>query len=68
MNLGPQMAKIKVDKEKSILGFKKYQQMPLKYVKTKTTKIGVRDVLNLAKRAQDPKFHESGTFDGWGKQ
>ena len=66
MNLVPQMAKIRMDKENPILA-QKAQKMPLESVKMKNSKIGLRHVLSWTKRVQDPKFHASRTFDGLGK-
>ena len=55
MNLGTQMAKIKMDKEK-------HEKSPLEFLKRKHLNIGLRHVLSWTKRNQDPKFHENGGF------
>ena len=66
MNLGPQIAKSRVNKEKPIFAHKKNpRKMPLESI-NKNKKIGIRHVLSWAKRAQDPKFHGSGTFSDFG--
>ena len=42
--------------------------MPIESVKIKISKIGLRHVLSWPKLGLEPKFHDPGTFDGFGKQ
>ena len=66
MNLGPQMAKIRVDNRKGV-NFLHWTIWgpPLKI---KIPKIGFRHVLSWPKLGLESKFHESGTFGGFGKR
>ena len=41
--------------------------MPLEFVKKENLKIGPLQVLSWPKRRLEPKFHEAGTFRGFGK-
>merc|ERR1712102_143399 len=64
--VGPQMAKIRVDNRKGV-NFLHWTIWgpPLKI---KISKIGLRHVLRWLKSGLEPKFHESGTFGGFGKR
>ena len=42
--------------------------MPLESVKMKNSKIGIRHVLSWPKVGLEPKFHDPGTFGGFGKR
>ena len=42
--------------------------MPIESVKIKVSKIGLRHVLSWPKLGMEPKFHEPGTFGGFGKR
>ena len=42
--------------------------MPLESVKMKNSKIGLRHVLSWPKLGLEPKFHDPGTFGGFGKR
>ena len=61
MNLGPQLAKIRVDKEKLILAQNAWK-MPLESIK-----IGLRHVPTRSKWHLEPKFHEARTFGDFRK-
>ena len=66
MHLGPQMAKIRVETEKgSIFNTGPYGDPPLKI---KISKIGLRHVLSWLKLGLTAKFHDAGTFGGFGKR
>ena len=66
MYLGPQMAKIRMENRKwSIFNTGPYGDPPLKI---KISKIGLRHVLSWPKLGLEPKFHESGTFGGFGNR
>ena len=66
MYLGPQMAKIMVDNRKGV-NFLHWTIWgpPLKI---KISKIGLRLALSWAKLGLEPKFHDPGTFGGFGKR
>ena len=60
------MAKIRMDNPKgSIFNTGPYGEPPLK---NKILKIGLRSDLSWPKLGLEPKFHESGTFGGFGKR
>ena len=42
--------------------------MPIESVKIKISKIGLRHVLSWPKLGLEPKFHDPGTFGGFGKR
>ena len=42
--------------------------MPIESVKIKISKIGLRHVLSWPKVGLEPKFHDPGTFGGFGKR
>ena len=42
--------------------------MPTESVKIKISKIGLRHVLSWSKLGLEPKFHDIGTFGGFGKR
>ena len=42
--------------------------MPLESVKMKNSKIGLRHVLSWPKLGLKPKFHDPGSFGGFGKR
>ena len=42
--------------------------MPIESVNIKISKIGLRHVLSWPKLGLEPKFHEPGTFCGFGKR
>ena len=66
MYLGPQMAKIRMDNPKgSIFNTGPYGKPPLKI---KKMKIGLRCDLSWPKLSLAPKFHDPGTFGGFGKR
>ena len=69
MNLGLLMALENADKVLSniepIFNTGPYGDLPLKI---KISKIGLRHVLSWPKLGLEPKFHESGTFGGFGKR
>ena len=48
--------------------FEKNTKRPLESVKIKTLKIGLRSDLSWPKVGLQPKFHDSGTFGGFGKR
>ena len=65
MHLGPQMANIRMDNPKgSIFYTGPYGEPPLKI---KILKIGLRSDLRWPKLGLEPKFHDPGTFGGFGK-
>ena len=69
MNLGLLVALENADKHLSdiqrIFNTGPYGDPPLKI---KISKIGLRHVLSWPKLGLEPKVHESGTFDGFGKR
>ena len=67
MVLGVEMAEIfeKKHAKKNIL---KTRKRPLESVKIKILKIGLRSDLSWPKVGLQPKFHELGTFSGFGKR
>ena len=48
--------------------FEKTRKRPLESVKIKILKIGLQHVLSWPKLGLEPKFHEPGTFGGFGKR
>ena len=65
MNLNPHMADICVDKWKGVdFNTGRYGEPPLKI---KILKIAIRSDLRWPKLGLDPKFHDPGTFGGFGK-
>ena len=48
--------------------FEKTRKRPLESVKIKILKIGLRSDLSWPKVGLEPKFHEPGTFGGFGKR
>ena len=48
--------------------YKKTRKRPLESVKMKSLTIGLRYVLSWPKLGLEPKFHDPGTFDGFGKR
>ena len=42
--------------------------MPIESVKIKISKIGLRHVLSWPKLGLEPKFHDPGTYGGFGKR
>ena len=48
--------------------FKKTLNRPVEYVKIKISKIKLRPVLSWPKLGLEPKFHDPGTFGGFGKR
>ena len=64
MYLGPQMAKVRVDNRKRI-NFLTHMGTPLKI---KILKIGLRHVSSWPKLDLEAKFHDPGTFGGFGKR
>ena len=65
MHLGPQMAKIRVDNRKRVIFLHwTIWGAPLDI---KILKIGLRSDLKWPKLGLEPKFHDPGTFGGFGK-
>ena len=58
------MADIGVDNQRANFSTGPYGGPPLEI---KISKIRLRHVLSCPKLALEPKFHEAGTFDGFGK-
>ena len=54
--------------DKVYLGFLTLDHMGTPPLKIKISKLGLRHVLSWPKLGLEPKFHESGTFDGFGKR
>ena len=65
MVLGVKMAEIFEKNTKKT--FEKTRKMPLESIKIKIFKIGLRSDLSWPKVGLKPKFHEPGTFGGFGK-
>ena len=63
MVLGVKMAEISRKKTRKT-PFEKTRKRPLKSVKIKILKIGLRSDLSWPKVGLEPKFHEAGTFGG----
>ena len=65
MHLSPQMAKIRLDNRKGAIFNTGPYGDPL--LKVKKSKIGLRHVSSWPKLGLEPKFNESGTLGGFGK-
>ena len=66
MNLSPQMADISVNNRTELFfNTGPYGVPPLKI---KISKIGLRSDLSWPKLGLEPKFHDPGTFGGFGKR
>ena len=67
MVLGVKMAEI-FEKNTRKKPFEKTRKRPLESVKIKILKIGLRSDLSWPKVGLEQKFHEPGTFGGFGKR
>ena len=67
MVLGVKTAEIFEKKQTRKTPFEKTRKRPLESVKIKILKIWLRHVLSWPKLGLEPKFHDPGSFGGFGK-